>query len=289
MQNKKVLIIGATGMLGHMVHKYFEQLDKYELYNSVYRTPLNNHSIICDVKDQNALVSLFKHTKPDVVINCVGALTLESKVNPTSAIYLNALLPHILKDLCNEYQSKLIHVSTDCVFSGKKGSYAEDDFRDADDVYGRSKALGEIFDAPHCTLRTSIIGPELKDGTGLFHWFMKQDGEVNGYTQTFWSGITTLELARCISVAIENNLIGLFQLSNGGKISKYELLQKINKLFKNNHSLIKPFDNYKFDKSMLASARFSFKIPEFETMLTDLKVWMISNKSIYEKYFNYLR
>lgn len=266
MQKKKVLIIGATGMLGHVVHKYFEQLDIYELNNSVYRSPLNNQSIVCNVKDQSAVAELFKQIKPEIVINCVGALMQESNNNPTSAIYLNALFPNVLKDLCNQYHTKLVHISTDCVFSGKKGAYSEEDFRDADDVYGRSKALGEIFDSPHCTLRTSIIGPELKNGTGLFHWFMKQEGEVKGYTKAYWSGVTTLELAKAIHKAIKNNLEGLYHVTNGDKISKHDLLHLFNK-HRNSPLSIVPYDGYVADKSLVKSGKFDFEVPGYEEMV----------------------
>lgn len=270
MNKKRVLVIGATGMLGNMVHNYMESLDTYELFNSVYRTPLNDKSIVCDVKDKKAVADLIKHVRPNVVINCVGALVQESQNNPASAIYLNALFPYVLRDLCNKYNAKLIHVSTDCVFSGKKGSYSEDDFRDADDVYGRSKALGEIFDAPHCTLRTSIIGPELKDGTGLYHWFMKQEGEVKGYTNAYWGGVTTYELAKAIDKVICNDLKGLYHVTNGEKISKYELLNLFNKLRKEK-AIIVPFEGYIVDKSLMKSKKFDFEVPCFEEMVAQIK------------------
>lgn len=266
MNKKRILIIGATGMLGHMVHNYMESLGTYELFNSVYRTPLNDKSIVCDVKDQKAVADLIEQVRPNVVINCVGALVQESKENPVSAIYLNALFPHILKDLCNSNQAKLIHVSTDCVFSGKKGSYSEDDFRDADDVYGRSKALGEIFDAPHCTLRTSIIGPELKDGTGLFNWFMKQEGEVKGFTNAYWSGVTTLELAKAIHKTIQNDLHGIFHVTNGQKISKYDLLKLFN-LLRDTPVIINQNEEYVADKSLNKTLKFDFEVPSFEEMV----------------------
>ena len=270
MQKKKVLIIGATGMLGHMVHKYFEQLGVYELFNSVFRNPLNDRSILCNVKNQDAVGALFEQTKPEIVINCVGALVQESQSNPSSAIYLNALFPHLLKDLCNQYQAKLIHVSTDCVFSGKKGSYSEDDFRDADDVYGRSKALGEIFDAPHCTLRTSIIGPELKSsGTGLLHWFLNQKAAVKGYISAYWGGVTTLELAKNIRKAIDNDLMGLYHVTNGDKISKFELLEKFNR-FREDKVQVHPCDSYVADKSLTKSSKFDFEVISYEAMLDEL-------------------
>lgn len=277
MQKKRVLILGATGMLGHMVYRYFEQLGTYELFNSVYRTPLNESSIVCNVKDQNALTLLFNQIRPDVVINCIGALVQESKKNPANAIYLNALLPHVLKDLCNQHQPKLIHISTDCVFSGKKGAYAEDDFRDADDIYGRSKALGEIFEEPHCTLRTSIIGPELKEnGTGLFAWFMRQEGEVKGYTNAYWSGVTTHELARQIHKVIMHDLKGLFHVTNGQKISKFELLHLFNRL-REVPITIHPYSEYQADKSLMKSDKFDFEVAGFEEMVNQLQFRKISS------------
>ena len=266
MEKKRVLIIGATGMLGHMVYRYLDALNKYDLFNSVYRKPLNEKSLICNVKNQEDVENLFQKSQPNIVINCVGALVQESNNDPTSAIYLNALFPHVLKNLCNVNDAKLIHVSTDCVFSGKKGEYSEDDFRDADDVYGRSKALGEIFDAPHCTLRTSIIGPELKDGTGLFHWFMKQEGEVKGYINAYWSGVTTYELAKAIEKVICNDLKGLYHVTNGEKISKYELLNLFNKLRKEK-AIIVPFEGYKVDKSLIKSKKFDFEVLDYKTMI----------------------
>lgn len=278
MEKKRVLIIGATGMLGHMVYRYLDALNKYDLFNSVYRKPLNEKSLICNVKNQEDVENLFQKSQPDIVINCVGALVQESQSDPSSAIYLNALFPHLLKDLCNQYQAKLIHVSTDCVFSGKKGSYSEDDFRDADDVYGRSKALGEIFDAPHCTLRTSIIGPELKSsGTGLLHWFLNQKAAVKGYTSAYWGGVTTLELAKNIRKAIDNDLMGLYHVTNGDKISKYELLGKFNR-FREDKVQVHPYDAYVADKSLTKSSKFDFEVISYEAMLDEL---MPNVKEIY--------
>ncbi len=278
MQKKRVLILGATGMLGHMVYKYFEFIGDYELFNSVYRTPLNDKSIVCNVNDYEALLSLFNQTCPDVVVNCIGALINESKENPTNAIYLNALLPHLLKDICNQHKAKLIHISTDCVFSGKKGRYTEDDFRDAEDVYGRSKALGEIFEDPHCTLRTSIIGPELKDGTGLLHWFMKQEGKVKGFENVFWGGITTLELAKCVHKVISNSLCGLFHVTNGEKISKYNLLLLLKNAFGLKSIELVGNSDYCIDKSLDLSAKYNFQIKTYEEMIDQLRKYYYFNE-----------
>ena len=228
---KKILLFGATGMAGHMVYYFLRETKKYKIDNVVFRNKLTEDSIQLDVTNNNAVSKLVKTIKPDIIINCIGVLIKGSKENPDNAILLNAYFPHLLKRLSDEVNATLIHISTDCVFSGKKGNYSEIDFRDADDVYGRSKALGEIINEKDLTIRTSIIGPELKEnGEGLFHWFMKNSGNVNGYTNAYWGGVTTLELAKAIDVAIENNLTGLVHLSNGEKISKFDLLNLIKKV-----------------------------------------------------------
>lgn len=267
-------------MLGHVVYYYLKETQKYDVLNTVYRNKLTSDSIICDVRDQDHLKSVLHELSPDVIVNCVGALIQESKTNPANAIYLNAMLPHILKELADKINAKLIHVSTDCVFSGKKGNYAEDDFRDADDVYGRSKALGEIFDAPHCTLRTSIIGPELKkNGAGLFHWFMSQDNEVKGYTKALWSGVTTLELAKTMHKVIENNLKGLYHVTNGKSISKFELLKLLNELRETQIEIGRD-DEHIVDKSLQSSSQFNFKVPDYRTMIREIEL-MHKNENTY--------
>lgn len=288
MSKKRVLIIGATGMLGHVVYFYLKPTNKYYLSNSVYRNKLTEDSIFCDVKNQNEIGNLFKEVNPDIVVNCVGALVQASRKDPTNAIYLNALLPHILKDMANEYNAKLIHISTDCVFSGKSGSYAEDDFRDADDIYGRSKALGEISDYPHCTLRTSIIGPELKkNGQGLMHWFSTQVESVNGFTSAIWSGVTTLELAKVIEKVIDENLTeGLYHVTNGIPISKYDLLHLLREesFSKVNH--IVPYDRKKVDKSLQRSRKYNFEIPDYVEMVKDLRAFIKSKDDLYPDYLS---
>lgn len=284
---ERVLIIGGTGMLGHMVYYHLKETKKYDVFNTVYRTKLTEDSVICDVRNQDHLKSVLHKLNPDVIINCVGALIQESKTNPANAIYLNAMLPHILKQLADEINTKLIHVSTDCVFSGKKGKYAEDDFRDADDVYGRSKALGEIFDTPHCTLRTSIIGPELKEeGQGLLHWFSKQKGSVNGFSSVMWSGVTTLELAKVIDMLISKDLSGgVYQITNGNPISKHNLLVILRDFcFCNNISII-PDDNKKIDKSLLPSLKHDFQVPTYTKMIIELKKFMLDHEGLYTNYY----
>ena len=185
----KVLVLGSTGLIGHQVFNYLVKNDKYELYNITYRKKLNSETILCDIRNQDKFIEIVKSISPDVIVNCIGILIEGANVDPENAIFINAYFPHKLMSLADELNSKLIHISTDCVFSGEKEMpYLEKDFKEGKDIYAKSKGLGEIINEKHLTLRTSVIGPELKsDGEELFHWFMSQSGEINGYTKAIWS------------------------------------------------------------------------------------------------------
>lgn len=279
---KKVLILGATGMAGHMIYHYLLNTGKYSIKNVVFRNKLTEDSIIADITNKDIVADIISTINPDIIINCVGILIKGAKEHPDNAILINAYFPHLLKRLSDNVNAKLIHISTDCVFSGKKGNYTESDFRDADDIYGRSKALGEIINEKDLTIRTSIIGPELKkEGEGLFHWFMNQKGAINGYTTAIWGGVTTLELAKCIDVVIEGNYTGLIQLSNGEKISKYELLNLFKEIWGKNDIIINAFDGNGVDKSIAKSQYFNHIIPGYHRMLEDQYEWMRTHKELY--------
>jgi dTDP-4-dehydrorhamnose reductase len=283
----KVLLFGATGMAGHVAYYYLKDTGGYDITNVVSRQKLTAGSIIVDVRSKDAVEELVSEQQPDFIINCVGILIKESKEHPDNAILVNAYFPHLLKKLSDQTGAKLIHISTDCVFSGIKGSYAETDFKDADDVYGRSKALGEIINDKDLTIRTSIIGPELKkNGEGLFHWFMNQSGEINGYTQAYWSGVTTIELAKAIDKALKDELSGLVHLTNGDKISKYDLLNLFKQIWEKDNVTIIPYNRKSVDKSLQKSVSFNYNVPSFEFMLVELKNWMLTNNYLYKSIYN---
>lgn len=282
---KKVLLFGATGMAGHIAYYYLLNTGKYEITNVVFRTPLTEDSIIVDVTNRDAVAEVVRRVQPEIILNCVGVLIKGSKEHPDNAILINAYFPHLLKKMADEVGAKLIHISTDCVFSGKRGNYTEDDFRDADDVYGRSKALGEVINDKDLTIRTSIIGPELKkNGEGLFHWFMNQHGEINGFKTAIWGGVTTLELAKAIDSAIVQNKSGLVQLSNGVGIAKYDLLQLFKKIWHKQDVEILPFDGNGVNKSIAKSMRFDYEVPTYEQMLMEQYDWMNTHKDLYLQY-----
>ena len=279
---KKVIILGSTGMLGHMVYNFLDSTNKYDLYNLSFRNKLNSKTIIVDISDQQKLSILINDISPYLIINCVGVLIKGSKENLKNAIYINAYFPHWLKDVCEEIDCKLIHVSTDCVFSGKNGGNDENSIKDAVDDYGKTKSLGEFDSKNHLCLRTSIIGPELKqNGEGLLHWLFNQQGTIYGFKNVYWSGVTTLELAKVIHFSIENDILGLWNVTNGEPISKYELLKKIIKTFSINKLKLESNTDKISDKSLKSIRGIDYKVPSYQIMLEDLSVYFRAHKNLY--------
>lgn len=283
-KKKKILILGSTGMLGHVVYLFLKGKNQYEIFDIAYRNKLNSNTIILDVTQKEKLSSTINEIKPDFIINCIGVLINGSKLSASNAIYLNSFLPNFLSELSSINDYKLITISTDCVFSGKTGNYKFNDFRDADDLYGRSKALGELINNQDITIRTSIVGPEIKkNGEGLFHWVMNQNGNVKGFTNVFWSGLTTLELAKFIETAILNYKPGLYQISYSEKISKYDLIKIINEIFKKGLTIEK-YDSKKSDKSIVSNFNLSNeKVRNYNQMLSELSQFINNHK---EKYYS---
>lgn len=278
---KKILVLGVLGMAGHVMAEYLDSLDDYQVYG-IARSDGRYVTKKIDVLDFTGVESYLNEIKPDVVINCIGMLVQQSKNDISTAILINSYLPHFLSELGNRLDYKLIHISTDCVFSGKEGQYKEDAFKDGDDNYARTKALGEVINDKDLTIRTSIIGPELKNnGTGLLDWFFKQSGEIKGYTRAYWSGVTTLELAKATHEMIKQNITGLFQLCPENKISKYDLLGLFAKIW-NKELTIVPFDNHAVDKSLVCLREdFEYYKLNYDSMLIELKQWIENHPTYY--------
>jgi dTDP-4-dehydrorhamnose reductase len=287
---KKIMILGSAGMLGHMVFYYLKSLNKYELVDASFPVKLNTGSHLLDVTDKSELENFITSEKPDILINCIGILLRGSQNDPSNAIYLNSYLPHQLSKLLRKNNGKLIHISTDCVFSGNKGNYAETDFKDARDTYGLSKALGEVDNDHDLTMRTSIIGPEIKEnGEGLFHWFMNQGGTINGFTKMIWGGVTTLELAKAIDAAIDQNITGLIHITNGIPISKFEMVSLFKEIWKTDHININPLEGKISDKSLISKREdFEYKVAPYSKMFQDQFDWMLSNTDLYLRNYTQL-
>lgn len=279
---KKVLVLGSTGMLGHVLYNYLDSYSKYILFNVSFRKKLNSKTRIIDVTNFDNLKEYILEIKPDFIVNCIGVLINGSKQNIKNAIYLNAYLPHLLNQLSNSMNSKLIHISTDCVFSGKTGVYDEYSIKDAIDEYGKTKSLGEFDSEPGLCIRTSIIGPEIKqNGEGLLHWLFQQKGKVFGYTNVYWSGVTTLELSKAIKFSIENNVDGLWNLTNCEPISKYDLLYKIIKIFSlNNIELDKNFEK-KSNKTLKSTRDINYKVSNYDSMIKEMFDNFENNRVLY--------
>lgn len=283
---KKILILGSTGLIGHQIHNHLSEESLYEIFDISYRNKLHPDTILVNSINECELKSAIKKIKPNFVINCIGTLIKESALNPELAILTNAILPHRLKNICDSIQAKLIHMSTDCVFSGSnKKPYEESDIKDGLDVYAKTKSLGEIIEDKHLTIRTSVIGPELKqDGEQLFNWFMSEKGEIEGFSDAIWSGVTSLELARGVKWMIENDINGLYQLTNGIPISKNEILQLFKKYTKKNIA-ITPILGINIDKSFIDTRKIiNYKIPSYEEMISEMMDFINCNTELYPHY-----
>ena len=282
----KVLILGSAGLIGHQVHNYLKESNNYDLYNISYRNKIQDDTILLDARDEKNFVDKITSIGPHYIVNCIGILINGSNKDPENAIFLNSYMPHRLTRLADKINAKLIHISTDCVFSGdKKESYIETDEKDGRGIYAKTKGLGEVVYNPHLTLRTSVVGPELKnDGEELFHWFMNQSDSISGFTKAIWSGVTTIELAKAVKWSIDNDITGLCHITNNSSISKYELLKLFQKYTKKDID-IKLVDGKNVDKSFIDTRLLmDYEIPSYERMVSDMVDLITNNRSLYSQY-----
>ena len=239
----KVLVLGSSGLIGSTTLRVLSERSDWQVYGSIrsdsirpFLPMISSDKLISnlDVDNFSSIIQTVSDIRPDVVINCIGATRHKKEGNsPLNAIALNAMLPHHLAQVCALAGSRFIHISTDCVFSGKDGSYAESAFTDADDVYGRSKVLGEVTYGGALTLRTSTIGHELQSNYGLLNWFLSQKSSCKGFNKAIFSGLPTVVFAQVIrDIVLENTqLAGLYHVA-GKPINKYDLLKMIAKVYK---------------------------------------------------------
>ena len=282
----RILVIGSTGLIGHQIYNYLKKNSDYHLSNISYRKKLQEDTILIDIRDEQKFINHVKIIRPNHIINCMGILISGSKRDPENAIFLNAYMPHRLASLSDEIHSKLTNISTDCVFSGfKSAPYVETDEKDGKDTYAITKGLGEVVNKKHLTLRTSVVGPELKsDGEELFNWFMNQSISIKGYTKAIWSGVTSGELAKAVKWSIDNEITGLYHLTNSQPINKFEILQLFKKYTKKNIEIL-PLEGKSIDKSFIDTRKLiDYSIPSYDHMISEMIKSIIKNKSFYPHY-----
>jgi dTDP-4-dehydrorhamnose reductase len=270
----KILIVGSNGMAGHVVAKYLQQQG-----HKITTVARNNANYFLDIEDTKLTKQFFEEIKNDydVVINCIGLLVKDSIDRPDRAAIINSWFPHCLEHVFKDTLTKVIHLSTDCVFNGKKGNYVESDVHTEMNAYGNSKSLGELNNTKDITFRMSIIGPEIKNnGTGLLNWVVTNvDNELQGWENAWWNGITTLQLAKCIDQFLTSSIktSGIYHLvDNNNKINKYDLLCKINSVYNLNKTIVRTTGPNPVNKILIDTRKeIKFNIPDYDTQLIELK------------------
>ena len=282
----KFLILGCNGMAGHTVSLYLKERG-HEVLGLARRESLLVKTVICDIADLKNLKDIIGTNRFDCIINCIGILNQGAENNKAAAVFSNSYLPHYLSEITSKTHTQIIHMSTDCVFSGKKGQYTENDFPDGNTFYDKSKALGELNEEKNLTLRNSIVGPDLNpNGIGLLNWFLQQKTDINGFVKAIWTGQTTLQLAKTMEFAAKERLSGLFNAVPDAFISKFELLKLFNHYFRKDRLKIIPVDNIAVaDKSLKCTKFNGYEIPDYDKLVCELAEWMRLHNDLYPHYY----
>lgn len=282
----KFLVLGCNGMAGHIISLYLTERGHDVVGFARAKSQFVN-TVVGDATDTELIKATINNGKFDSVINAIGLLNQFAENNHSAAAFLNGYLPHYLAEITKGTDTQIIHMSTDCVFSGKQGGYTEESQPDGATFYDRSKALGEINDDKNITLRNSIVGPDIKaSGIGLLNWFMQQPGPtVNGFTGAIWTGQTTLQLAKTMEAAAQQRAYGLVNAVPSTSITKFDLLGLFNKYLRGSELTINPIDGVTADKSLIrTNFEFDYKIPDYETMVREMADWIKEHRSLYPHY-----
>lgn len=276
-------------MAGHTISLYLQEQGHEVLGFDRMKSNLVK-SVAGDARDTATLAQIIKVGKFDTIINCIGILNQFAENDHELAAFLNAYFPHFLAKATAGTDTQVIHMTTDCVFSGKKGNYTETDLRDGETFYDRSKALGELDDDKNLSLRNSIVGPDINPkGIGLLNWFMNNTNEekaaLNGYTGAMWTGQTTVQLAKTMELAAKERVHGLINAVPSTNISKYELLRLFNHYLREDKVKISPIEGVNADKTLVrTNFSFEYLIPDYETMVREMADWIFAHKNLYAHY-----
>lgn len=270
----KVLILDYQGMVGHVIYYYFKE---------------HGHDVDGfdgDIHDVCEIIQRLQYGDYDAIINTYAIINQFAEEDKAEAVYVNAYLPHLLEKLTSGTKTILVHRSTDCVFSGSKGSYGLEDKPDGESFYARTKAIGEVINDKDICIRTSLVGPEQKiEGISLLNWFLRQDGDVNGFANAIWTGLTTDEFARVIEHLLIHKAHGLFHTVPKYGISKYQLLEYFNKYFVGNRNIVR-IDNDLVDKSLKQEVGdFQLELNDYETQIRNMAQWVKDHQELYPEYY----
>ena len=287
---KKILIIGASGLIGNAIFNELNNYKIYDVYGTIQRSKKkkyfkkNSNKIFSKIKIENInkIISIIQYLRPHIVINCAAIVKKYIDLYTAQKIIeINSSFPKYLSLLSDKYKFKLIQISTDCVFDGLKGNYNENSIPNARDIYGVSKLLGETTSSNAITIRTSIIGPELEKSQGLFEWFIRQKGIIYGYSKFLFSGLTCYELAKIIrKYVLTKKINGIIHISSK-PINKYSLLVKLQKIFNKNNIIIKKNSKIKINRILKSNFQKKYKInvSSWNQMLLEMKKKLDENFS----------
>jgi dTDP-4-dehydrorhamnose reductase len=279
----KVMVLGASGMLGHLATTYLEE-GGHDVVAVSRRGTFGRVPIAVDLEDWSELRSQIEIHKPNWIVNAAGLLNDEVDEFSSSAILVNSFLPRKLADTGQRMGFRLLTVGSDCVFQGDRGKYLVTDSPDSVTAYGKTKHLGEVNTGRDLTIRTSIIGPEIDSGgKGLLQWFMAQDSEADGWTSAVWTGLTTLELAKVIGAVVSGKLdqTGLWHCVPADSITKYELLQVMNEKFRVEAIEIHSVSGQSHDRSLVNDRPKAWTVPGYAEMMVELRGWVVDHQNLY--------
>jgi dTDP-4-dehydrorhamnose reductase len=281
----KFLVIGCNGMVGHVVGLLLQEKG-HDVHGYDENESSIIHSVVGSLKNTGNIDRIIREGKFDSVINCTAVINQFAEEDKARAVFINSYLPHFLEKTTANTPTIVVHRSTDCIFTGSRGGYGLNDTPDEISYYARTKVIGELVNDKDITIRTSLVGPEQdENGIGLLNWFMKQHGEVKGFPNVIWTGLTTIEFAREIEYLVKHKAHGLFQCVPSNAISKYELLKLFDNHFLGNRTLVRA-ENKKIDKSLIQEiGSYGMIVPSYDIMIDEMVQWIHDHASLYPEYY----
>ncbi|WP_346968804.1 SDR family oxidoreductase [Collinsella aerofaciens] len=281
----RFLVLGATGMAGHLISLYLKERGHTVVGFSRRGVRFLDSQVLGDIRDEKLLQDSIDEGDFDVIVNCIGVLNKAAETNPDAA-WLNGELPHVLSGMTANKQTRVFHMSTDCVFAGNTGPYTETSEPDGESAYDRTKAAGELRDGRNLTFRNSIVGPDMNPGgIGLLNWFMGQHGPVKGFTGAIWTGLTTLELAKAMEHEACEEAHGLVNMVPEGSINKYDLLQLFNRELRGGAIEIMPDAGLQLDKTLVrTNFEPSYRPKSYPEQVREMAGWIREHRELYPHY-----